>query len=429
MIKYINKRFEKGDGTSVKARTAFVLLLCLLPVLGCTKAKQLPDLPAQTPIAIPTASAVPTPAPTRTPSANDLVPTITPEITFVPLPTAVHTPDFMGNTPTPTPAWATPYPAATGDPLVPVRSSVQMGTVVTDRTEGLPVYKHPNNMGRLLGTVYDGERYAVLDIQKDSSGILFNGEKGYLPTDVLETEHIFLAQTAVSEYTLGSLNVYGIRSNARLSLLADALRQADLDVVGLQEVIRKTKTDHGKDWLALLAEEAGYPYYAFCQTLRYDSGQYGTAILSKYPIVDAGSWKLDVAEGKEVRYLGYASVLLDTGVVHVFNTHLCASEMHLKSINLASLAHTLQATGVSTYTVTGDFNCSPPRLYHYMPHIRFANIDKTTFGDGSVPKILDNVLYTEGIVVSDVRLTDTISTGATDHMLLSARIHVLMPQQ
>ena len=406
-----------------------ILLALTVVLLFVSCAKKTEPVVSPSPTAMPQPTPSPTPEPTRTPSENDLVPTVTPEITFVPLPTSAKTPDRHGNTPSPTPNWADAYPSPTGEPLVTEESEIELGTVRTEEIRGIYVRRRVGYHGGSLGTVHDGDRFKVLGFEEDSWKILYNGREGYLPADALETESVSLAQSGVIEYTIGTLNVHGIRSIARFHRLVDILIDADLDVVGIQEIDRDTDEDEGTDWLVDLAEAAGYPYYTFCQTLEYRGGVFGTAILSKYPIIDSNSWKLDVSRGKEPRSLAHATILTEKGAAHVFNTHLCASEMHLKSINIASMAYTLEAAGVSNYTVTGDFNCSPPRIHRYMPEIRFANIDKNTFGDGSRPKILDNILYTEGIVLSDVQYIDTVSAGATDHMFPTARVHILIPEE
>lgn len=411
-----------------KSKTIRILWVLLAALLLCGCAEKTQPIVSVSPTAMPQPTPSPTPVPTRTPSENDLVPTVTPEITFVPLPTSAKTPDKRGNTPSPTPNWADHYPSPTGAPLVEQEQWIELGTVRTDAKRGIYVKRRVGYHGGSLGTVHDGEQFKVIAYEEDSWKILYNGQEGYLPSDALETESVELAQTGVIEYTIGTLNVHGIRSTARFNRLVEVLKEQNLDVVGIQEVDRDTDEDD-TDWLVKLADAAGYPYYTFCQTLEYDGGVFGTAILSKHPIIDANLWKLDVWRGKEPRSLAHAAILLEKGTVHVFNTHLCASEMHLKSVNIASMAYTLHASGIETYTVTGDFNCSPPRIHHYLPEIRFANIDQNTFGDGSRPKILDNILYTEGIVLSDVQYIDTVAAGATDHMFPTARVHILIPEE
>ena len=70
-----------------------------------------------------------------------------------------------------------------------------------------------------------------------------------------------------------------------LSLIANVIREYQPDVVGLNEV---------RDWGAwedyfeetkMVAEMLGYPYYYFAKAIDfYGCGQYGNAIISKYPM-------------------------------------------------------------------------------------------------------------------------------------------------
>ena len=404
------------------------LLMAVFLCCGCAFVRESPQTEEQTATALPnTPAPTATPVPTRTPSVNDCIPTVTPKITFVPIPTDPPEETLAGSTPEPTPEWATPYPAPTGAPLVEQADEVLLGTVQAEE-RGVYVRKK-KGAGKNYGTAHTGEQYAVLGEEDGYVQILFQGMAGYLPAENIEIEQKDLHQTGVIRYRIGTLNVHGVRTAARLGRIAALLQQEALDIVGIQEIDKNTVRGNGKDWTKELAKAAGYPYYAFCPATDYDEGQFGTAILSRYPIIDADAWKLDVVYGKEPRALGYARVLLNEGAVYVFNTHLCASKMYQKSVNIASLAYTLAATGVDLYTVTGDFNCSPPRLARYMPDIHFANMDQSTFGTGARPKIIDNILYSDGLIASDVHLVDTQETQATDHALLVATFYIPMPEE
>ena len=414
--------------------SAILLALCaalavLLLLRRESAGRSLPrDAAAATGQPAPAPTPTPLPTPSPTPSENDLAPTVTPKITFVPILSATRTPAADGSTPEPTPPWASPYPSPSGAPTVQLGDSVRLG-VVTAGDSGAYVRKRAKKSGSSVwGVARTGERYTILERDGEFCRILYNGVEGYISAENIREETVSLRQTGLIAYTIGTLNVHSVSSSSRLRKIADVLRETALDVVGLQEVSRNTLSGGETDWLKKLAGEAGYPYYAFCQTIPYDGGEFGTAILSRYPIVEAASWPLDVAQGKEPRSLAYACILMEKGPVHVFNTHLCASEMHLKSINIASMAYTLRAAGLAAYTVTGDFNCSPPRIHKYAPELHFVNIDKNTFGDGTRIKIIDNILYTDGIVASDVRLVNTKEMGVTDHDLLVSTFHVLLPE-
>lgn len=384
-------------------------------------------VPEDSATGVPVSSASPTPVPPANSASDGIaVPTFTPKISFVPLPTSNYTPDARKNTPTPSPAWASPYPSPEGEPLVRVPDSMRIATVVSDHAS---VKKRSSLHGSGIGTVTAGEQFRVIEESENYICIDYNGVKGYLLPERLSVRTADLNRTETVKYRAASLNIHGAESATKITKLASLIRSEYLDVVGIQEVKRLNLKGNGIDWLQRLAEAAGYPYYVFCKTIDYDEGEYGTAILSRMPIILSDTWQLDVARGKEPRYLAYACLLTESGPVHFFNTHLCASDMHLKSINIASMVYTLRASGVSPYIVTGDFNCSPPRIYRYMKDISFVNIDMNTFGTGARPKIIDNILYTDGIVVGDVHLVDAVESGATDHKMIVTDCYVLADSQ
>ncbi|WP_409347267.1 endonuclease/exonuclease/phosphatase family protein [Paenibacillus sp. MBLB4367] len=69
-----------------------------------------------------------------------------------------------------------------------------------------------------------------------------------------------------------------------LSRIADVIAKEQPDFVFLQEVDKNTKRSGGVDQTAVLAEMSGMSEYAFGRAMHYDGGEYGNAILSKYPL-------------------------------------------------------------------------------------------------------------------------------------------------
>ncbi|MDO4564741.1 MAG: SH3 domain-containing protein [Clostridia bacterium] len=371
----------------------------------------------------------PSPSAETTPTSGfaafDGLPTPTPRQTFVPLPPS--SPELLedGTTPSPTPPWATPYPSPTGEPTIVEPDAVLLARVVNCE-EYVRVRAQAGRSADILGTAALNTRYLALSHDSNWVCINFNGRTGYISADYIELETADTRQSGLVSYTLCSLNVHNMGNGERIDETAHLLQNANADIICIQEVDVGTRRSDGRDCARLLAEALGYPYYAFSEATGYEGGSFGTAIISRYPLIDSRTIALDVAEGKERRSLGYARILLDNGAVSVFNTHLCPSSMCFKSVNLASLQYELQASGVKIYTVAGDFNCSPPRLYEYLPNLYAVNMDKSTFGDGTVPKILDNILYTDGIIPTDFAIIDARSSDITDHDMVYCRI--LIPE-
>ncbi len=69
-----------------------------------------------------------------------------------------------------------------------------------------------------------------------------------------------------------------------MSLLAADILSVGADIVGLQEVDVGTSRAGGRDTLDELARALGWEHCAFCRAIDFAGGQYGTAILSRYPI-------------------------------------------------------------------------------------------------------------------------------------------------
>jgi endonuclease/exonuclease/phosphatase family metal-dependent hydrolase len=79
---------------------------------------------------------------------------------------------------------------------------------------------------------------------------------------------------------------YGVdgATTANVSATATVIKNADPDVVLLQEVDVKTDRSGKVDQIAALSEYTGMKYYAFAKAISYQNGDFGVAVLSKYPI-------------------------------------------------------------------------------------------------------------------------------------------------
>src|SRR5258705_2928987 len=76
----------------------------------------------------------------------------------------------------------------------------------------------------------------------------------------------------------------GMDKKMDLQRIADVINQEHPDLVGLQEVDRGVKRTQGVDEIAELARMTRMEF-VFAHNLDYQGGQYGVAILSRYPIL------------------------------------------------------------------------------------------------------------------------------------------------
>lgn len=220
-----------------------------------------------------------------------------------------------------------------------------------------------------------------------------------------------------------------------LDRIADVIAKADPDIVGLQEVdkhfsSRSNWEDQGK----YLAEKLDM-HYAYGVNLNYDpvsqspgmaNRQYGTAILSKYPIEAFENYYLDSFE-KEQRGLLKTSIQVDGVPVHFYTTHLGLTPEERTVQVQQVMQHMSQHKEPSI--IVGDFNAwsiskaMKPLLSEYWDAFAkksFANTSNSKFPYQRIDYILakaDRVQFSSQKV---------IRTKASDHLPIVANIQLMV---
>lgn len=96
------------------------------------------------------------------------------------------------------------------------------------------------------------------------------------------------------------------------------------DIVALQEVETGVSRSGGANEAKILAEKTGFQYHFF-KAIDYDGGDYGIAILSRYPLKEIRLVPLPQQITAEKRILGYATIKVGKQKIIFANTHLDAS--------------------------------------------------------------------------------------------------------
>ena len=111
----------------------------------------------------------------------------------------------------------------------------------------------------------------------------------------------------------------------RVAALIDSLR---VDVVLLQEVDRSTARSGKVDQAAELSRRTGM-HFVFGRAMPYDGGEYGIAVLSRFPVVTSRVVPLVIPDGAdsaaqatEPRVMLHVVLAAPQGELHVVNTHL-----------------------------------------------------------------------------------------------------------
>jgi len=222
-----------------------------------------------------------------------------------------------------------------------------------------------------------------------------------------------------------------------LARVAALVRHTGADLVLLQEVDRRTRRSGGVDQPAVLKRLTGH-HVAFGKTLDYQGGEYGIAVLSRWPIVSDTLVRLPVVPAQaraggsyEPRGALRVTVAAPGGVIAVINTHLDPSRedrwRRQEIRTVAALADTTRAGGAPAVLVGGDFNATPESLVQ--ENARRAGLrdawaacgrgDGRTYPADSAVKRIDYLYLTGGASCTEARV---LRSDASDHRPLLVRV-------
>jgi endonuclease/exonuclease/phosphatase family metal-dependent hydrolase len=256
---------------------------------------------------------------------------------------------------------------------------------------------------------------ALADDERDVTVITYNIHHGVGADDVLDTDRI-----------------------ARL------IRTEDAEIIGLQEVDRHfdARSDF-QDQARLLARRL-HMHYVYGANLDFEpleSGQprrqYGTAILSRFPIVDHENTLLPGFAGSEQRGLLEALIKVRGTRVRVYNTHLQhnsptpESGQAQRQLQVAAiLAETSESVGLP-HTLVGDLNARPdsPEMQPLLDRFEDAwtlagEGDGFTISSTNPTARIDYVLVSPEI---DVERASVPSSLASDHLPVVAELELTRP--
>ena len=141
---------------------------------------------------------------------------------------------------------------------------------------------------------------------------------------VLTTFLVLVPHTFAKTIRVMTYNIHvGIGMDKKLDLrrIADVINKEKPDLVGLQEVDRGVQRTQRIDEIVELSKLTRLDY-AFAFNLPYQGGQYGVAILSRFPIRATEHRLYKNLREAERRGFIRAEVRIDGRVVHLVTTHL-----------------------------------------------------------------------------------------------------------
>lgn len=176
---------------------------------------------------------------------------------------------------------------------------------------------------------------------------------------------LFLSGSALTAHAKRTIRVMtynihvGVGMDKKLDLqrIADVINKERPDLVGLQEVDRGVERTQRKDEIIELAQLTGMEY-AFAHNLDYQGGQYGVAILSKFPIDTIDHRMYQNKREAERRGMIRIEVKIAAKLVNFVTTHL---DYQYQDGRLFEAEQMLQflSTVKGPLVLVGDFNDEP----------------------------------------------------------------------
>lgn len=204
------------------------------------------------------------------------------------------------------------------------------------------------------------------------------------------------------------------RSFGGIATVAQEIRALDPDIVLLQEIDRFHGRTGGVDQVAYFAQALGMEG-AFSPNVVQGRGQYGTAILSRFDILDSGRFPLPNGAGGEQRGLQWASVEIGGQEVRVYNTHLQNKIVGLREAQARHVAGIL-AGEEQPAILGGDMNATAntPTLGPLLAHLADAWPLAGSGPEGTGPNgsRIDFVMASPTL---EPRAAQTLRSAVSDH--------------
>ena len=199
-------------------------------------------------------------------------------------------------------------------------------------------------------------------------------------------------------------NIYGARATspanaADLDAIAEVIRRQNPDFVTLNEVdVFTNRTGKDVHQACDLAEKLGMEWH-FSKAIDRDGGEYGDAVLSKYPILETRSYRLPCAAEQpgEDRSLCVIRVQIDGKDLYVASTHLDHLSGDASRLVQATEIRRIRDTELEgDLILCGDLNAIPSSNVIATMTSFLTNtgpIDQYTFPSDDPSRKIDYIMY------------------------------------
>ena len=221
----------------------------------------------------------------------------------------------------------------------------------------------------------------------------------------------------------------GLDQKLDLERIAKVILDAKADLVGLQEVDRGCERTQKRDLPAELAKLTAM-HVAFEKNIPYQGGEYGNAVLTKFPIKSAKNTHYKMIRPGEQR--GVLQLVLDIRGREVLfmNTHIdYRPDDTERLMNTDELKQIVAAAGTKPIILCGDFNSIPGTQTHEkMKAFLTDTWEVVGQGDGfsfpvRTPTKRIDYIYISRATIEPVKM-DVLRSEASDHLPVIAELRL-----
>lgn len=216
---------------------------------------------------------------------------------------------------------------------------------------------------------------------------------------------------------------HGEGADGRVDLvrIAQVINEERADLVSLQEVDRGTRRTSRLDMPAELASLTGLSC-VFSNNFSVQGGEYGNAILSRFPVLKVNHHLLPHVAASEQRGLLETTIQLPTTTLTFFATHLDHQHEPDRLAGARVILDRVLALGAGPVIVAGDFNTSAgSETYRQLDHALDDAWLSAGIGPGfTIPienpsRRIDFIWYRAGDTLTP-KSAQVKSTSASDHL-------------
>ena len=217
----------------------------------------------------------------------------------------------------------------------------------------------------------------------------------------------------------------GKPANFKAEAYSNFIRQYNPDVVVFQEMDNFTTRNGKKDLLSEMAVQLGmFPYYG--KAFTFATGDFGNAILSKYPFYNARTITSRPAGATEIRACSWIDLMLpNKRKVRVGVTHLdVSSEEQVRISMLATINSAMLTENELPTLLIGDFNATPESDTMSYARFRWQDIGVGTGNTISSTNPTKRIDYVMGYPKSWINKNYQIvcESGLSDHCFIVADV-------